>query len=161
MVQSFKVAVEKDYLVFAAAHFIVGQGVCEPLHGHNYRVHVELEGALDEVGYVYDFGPLKRMTKRLVDELDHRVMLPLRNPMLQVSVEGEEVRVAHQDKRYLFPRADVVLLDLPNTTAEHLARRFLERLKEELAGQRGLTELTVEVEESFGQSGSCRETLRR
>ena len=44
----FRVAVTKEDLVFAAAHFITLAGHrCESLHGHNYRVGVTLEGALD------------------------------------------------------------------------------------------------------------------
>ena len=44
----FRVSVTKDYLVFASAHFITFSGHrCETLHGHNYRVGVVVEGALD------------------------------------------------------------------------------------------------------------------
>ena len=35
----FKIAVSKENLLFAAGHFITyGDGACEMLHGHNYRV---------------------------------------------------------------------------------------------------------------------------
>ena len=45
----FSVSVAKDYLVFASAHFITFAGHrCEGLHGHNYRVRVTIDGALDE-----------------------------------------------------------------------------------------------------------------
>ncbi len=63
----FRVRVTKDYLVFASAHFITFAGHrCEALHGHNYRVGVVLEGALDaESWYVFDFVTLKRIMRRL------------------------------------------------------------------------------------------------
>src|SRR4028119_2002879 len=75
----FRVAVTKDYLVFASAHFITFAGHrCESLHGHNYRVGVVLEGALDEESwYVFDFGALKKIMRRLCDEIDHKGLLPL------------------------------------------------------------------------------------
>ena len=45
----FRVRVTKDHLVFSAAHFITFNGnVCERLHGHNWRVAVEVTGGLDE-----------------------------------------------------------------------------------------------------------------
>ncbi|MQA91200.1 MAG: hypothetical protein GEU90_13370 [Gemmatimonas sp.] len=56
----FKVSVDKDYLVFAAGHFITYDGVCETLHGHNYRARVEIEGELDENQLVVDFGVVSR-----------------------------------------------------------------------------------------------------
>jgi len=157
----YRVAVEKDYLVFAAGHFITYGGQCESLHGHNYRVRVELEGALDENHYVFDFGRLKKIMRRLCDELDHKVLLPLQNPQVQLSEEAEGISVQYGRKRYLFPREDVVLLPVPNTTAEMIARHLAGRLQQELAAvpAGNLTSLEVEVEESFGQSAFFRERL--
>ncbi|MFI5327751.1 MAG: 6-pyruvoyl trahydropterin synthase family protein [Candidatus Rokuibacteriota bacterium] len=158
----YKVSVEKDYLVFCAGHFITYTGTCETLHGHNYRARLEVEGELDEDSYVWDFVSLKRMMRRLVDELDHRMLLPRDNPSLQVTEEGDGIQVLYKERRYVFPRSDVVLIPIPNTTAEMLARYLLGRVKVELqaAGAGRLSALAVEVEESFGQSGWCRERMR-
>jgi 6-pyruvoyltetrahydropterin/6-carboxytetrahydropterin synthase len=157
----YKVAVEKDYLVFAAGHFITYGGQCESLHGHNYRVRVELEGALDENSYVFDFGRLKKLMRRLCDELDHKVLLPLENPQIHLTEQDGGVAVAYGEKRYFFPRQDVFLLPVPNTTAEMIARYLGRRVQEELAAlhAHNLTSLMVEVEESFGQSAFYRERL--
>src|SRR5262249_4273400 len=61
----FRVEVSKDYLVFASAHFITFRGhQCESLHGHNYRVGVAVEGAVDsECLFVLDFSVLKRIVR--------------------------------------------------------------------------------------------------
>jgi 6-pyruvoyltetrahydropterin/6-carboxytetrahydropterin synthase len=160
---SYKVTVSKDYLLFAAGHFIAYEDFREMLHGHNYRVSVELEGELDRNAYVFDFVTLKRIMRQLVNELDHRMMLPLHNPVLRVEEGGAEVRVEFTDgsRRYLFPREDVILLPVPNTTAEMLARHFVGRLREELQGEdtSNLTAVTIEVEETTGQAARYREEL--
>src|SRR5262245_43434439 len=158
----YKVSVEKDYLVFAAGHFITYTGICEALHGHNYRARVEVEGSLDEDSYVWDFVSLKRLMRGLVDELDHRMLLPLDNPQLQLKEEAGSIQVLYKDRRYVFPRSDVVLLPVPNTTAEMLARYLAGRVKQELlkAGAGRLAAVVVEVEESFGQSAWYRERMR-
>ena len=158
----YKVIVEKDYLVFASGHFLTYCGTCETLHGHNYRARVEVEGELDENSYVWDFVSLKRLMRRLVDEMDHRMLLPLHNPELRVTEEGDSIEAAYKERRYVFPRSDVVLLPVPNTTAEMLAHYLAGRVKEELqrAGAGRLSALAVEVEESFGQSAWCRERMR-
>lgn len=157
----FKIAVDKDYLVFAAGHFITYDGVCETLHGHNYRTRVEVEGDLDENQLVLDFGTLKTIMRRLVDELDHKMLLPLENPRIVVHEEDGEVRVSYRKRRYVFPRDDVVLLPVSNTTAELLARYLARRLKDELGvtPSTNLSSVSVEVEESFGQSAWYRERL--
>ena len=43
MSELYHVKIEKERLVFSAAHFITYDGnTCEPLHGHNYHVAAEV-----------------------------------------------------------------------------------------------------------------------
>jgi len=160
----FRVSVTKDYLVFASAHFITFAGHrCEGLHGHNYRARVTIEGALNEESwFVFDFVELKRIMKRLCDEIDHLVLLPTKSDRVGVKEEAESVSVSVDGKpRYVFPRRDCALLPIPNTTVEMLAQMLTERLHAELTSQgaRGLTAIEMEVEENFGQSAVYRVAL--
>ena len=162
--EEYRVSVTKDYLVFSSAHFITFAGHrCEGLHGHNYRVRVTIEGALnEEAWFVFDFVELKGIMKRLCDEIDHLVLLPLQSDRIKVLEEGEMVRVSVDGKpRYSFPRRDCALLPIPNTTVEMLAQLLTTRLKTELdtQGARGLTAIEMEVEENFGQTAVYRETI--
>lgn len=160
----FRVAVTKEDLVFASAHFITLAGHrCEALHGHNYRAGVVIEGGLEpESWYVLDFVALKRLMKRLTDQLDHRVLLPKDNPKLTIAQDAEAVRVAYDGgPRYVFPARDCVILPIPNTTVEMLAQYLAGRVRTELAsgGAVHLKAIEIEVEENFGQSAIYRETL--
>ena len=164
MQSHFRVQVSKDYLVFASAHFITFRGhQCETLHGHNYRVGIAVEGAVDdEAFFVLDFSILKQITRRLVDEIDHKVLLPLRNPKLAFHEEGDRLRVDYfGEPTYVFPRRDCALLEIQNTTAEMLAQYLGTQVRDELvrSGYRHLTLLELEVEENYGQSATYRETL--
>ena len=161
----FRVSVTKDYLVFASAHFITFAGHrCEGLHGHNYRARVTLDGALDEESwFVFDFVTIKRLMRRLCDDIDHKVLLPLDNPKIQIVEDGESVKVAYEGKpRYVFPKSDCALLPVTNTTVEMLAELLAIRLQAELSkmeaklGAGGLTAIEMEVEENFGQSAVYR-----
>ena len=166
---AFKVTVTKEDLVFASAHFITLAGHrCEALHGHNYRAGAVVEGGLEpESWFVLDFAALKRVMKRVTDELDHRVLLPRDNPKLTIAADAETVRVAFDGRpRYVFPARDCVILPIPNTTVEMLAQYLAGRVRTELAAAGGggsgavhLTAIEIEVEENFGQSASYRETL--
>ena len=151
-----RVRVEKDYTVFSAAHFITYDGhQCEQLHGHNYRAAVALAGDLDENAYVFNFVPLKRALKSVVDRLDHKTLLPHDNPRLRVQIDDESVEVTYPAKhrRYVFPRGDVVVLPIPNTTAEMLAAWICGQLRQALSDHDlcGIRSIEVEVEESPGQ----------
>src|SRR5579859_5248657 len=97
MSERYKVRVTKDYLVFCSGHFISYEGdKCERLHGHNYRAGVEVEGVLDENHYVFDFIALKNHTRTITDELDHRMMLPTRNPHIHVEPGPRSVHVRYR-----------------------------------------------------------------
>jgi 6-pyruvoyltetrahydropterin/6-carboxytetrahydropterin synthase len=161
---NFRVQVSKDYLVFASAHFITFRGhQCETLHGHNYRVGVAVEGSVDaEAFFVLDFSILKQITRRFVDEIDHKVLLPAQNPKLSFHEDGDRMRVDYFGKpTYVFPTRDCALLPIQNSTAEMLAQYLGTRVRDELSrgGYTHLTLLELEVEENYGQSATYRETL--
>ena len=164
MQSNFRVQVSKDYLVFASAHFITFKGhQCETLHGHNYRVGVAVEGSVEsETLFVLDFSVLKQIARRLVDRIDHKVLLPTLNPKLAFHEEGDRVSVDYFGQpTYVFPKRDCALLPIPNSTAEMLAQYLGTQMREELAagGYTHLTSLELEVEENYGQSATYHEAL--
>ncbi len=156
----FKVHVSKDYLVFCAAHFVTYDGETEPLHGHNYRASVTVEGRLQSDYFVFNFVTLKRIMRGLVDQLDHRTLLPEHNPHFHITRENGEVTVKVAERRYVLPEADVLLLPLPNTTAEKLAEYLAGELREKIGYLENLTACEMEVSEVEGQSAIYLEVWR-
>tara|TARA_B100000676_G_scaffold264967_1_gene277644 strand:- start:24 stop:530 length:507 start_codon:yes stop_codon:yes gene_type:complete len=154
----YRVRVTKDHLVFSAAHFITFNGnICERLHGHNWRTAVELTGPLDENSYVFDFIALRDRLQEIVNQLDHRVLLPTEHPVIRVTESEHEVEATFEDRRWVFPREDCILLPVVNTTAELIARWIAHELKPVVATQDGadVSMVQVEVEENFGQWAIC------
>lgn len=155
----FRVRVTKDHLVFSAGHFITFAGtICERLHGHNWRVACEVAGPLDENAYVFDFIALRDALQAIVHRLDHRVLLPIRHAMISVresTHDGQpEVEARFENRRWIFPAEDCVLLPIDNTTAERIAEWIAGELAPVLKQHPGgklLEELQIEVEENFGQ----------
>ena len=77
---------------FAAAHRLVNyQGDCENLHGHNWHVEVTVAAReLDRAGLGIDFKILKRRTKELLEELDHKYLNDL-EPFRDLSPSSEQI----------------------------------------------------------------------
>ena len=155
--EQYLVSLEKDNLVFSAAHFITFNGnVCEQLHGHNYRVKCKVFGPLDENGYVIDFIALRDSLMKIIATLDHRMLLPTKHPQITVA-PGEpnenEVLVRFEKKRWIFPLEDCVLLPIANTTAELLASHIGQQLIAALKSSKitGIKTLEVSVDENRGQ----------
>ncbi len=145
-----KVRVEGGNLRFSSAHFITFGGKCERLHGHNYGVVVELEGALGEDGLVFDFTILKHITRQICQHLNHRFLLPTLNPHLQIQEQATTWEILFGEKRYVFPREDVLPLPIDNSTAERLAEYICASVRKELAAYEigHLQTMTVGVEEA-------------
>ena len=166
--ESYHVRLEKERLVFSAAHFITYNGdECERLHGHNYHVAAELHGPLDENQYVVDFIAVRDALQAIVDQLDHRVLLPTEHPTILVQTNAPavdasngnqtaaEIVATHHNRRWVFPAEDCVLLPIGNTTAELLARHIGQQLLASLAElSLPLPErLVISVDECDGQWG--------
>jgi len=162
IMNTYAIETAKEALKFSAAHLATfADGSAERLHGHNYQVCARLEGDLDKAGMVLDAGVLKQWVRELCDELDERVLVAMQNPLLEVEEDEDEVVMHYKGKTYVFPQDDCVLLSIPNTTMEYLARYLAERLHARLdlepAADR-MRELSVSVSETPGQSASW--TLR-
>ena len=154
--ESYSVRLRKTELVFSAAHFITFNGtICERLHGHNYRVTAEIFGPLDENEYVVDFIALRDTLREIVLELDHRMLLPTRHPQIRVAADDREVMVMFEDRRWVFPRGDCLLLDLVQTTAELLARHIGQELLVRLEKRANYrpARMQIAVDECEGQEG--------
>src|SRR5882757_6330130 len=158
MSDTYAIKLNKEQHVFSAAHFITFDGnVCERLHGHNYRVAVEVEGPLDENQYVIDFLALRDAVRSIVVDLDHYMLLPTGHPTIQVQANDWRVEVTFQDRRWEFPRGDCKLLPVENTTTELLARHIGRRLLDDLSARLGVRPevLRIELDECYGQSAVC------
>jgi 6-pyruvoyltetrahydropterin/6-carboxytetrahydropterin synthase len=81
---------------FCASHELHGLSdshPCSRVHGHNYRVKLELSSdMLDERGFVRDFGELAPFREMIDETLDHRhlndVLLTDDGSVLQPSAEN-------------------------------------------------------------------------
>jgi 6-pyruvoyltetrahydropterin/6-carboxytetrahydropterin synthase len=152
---TYRITLERNTLRFAAAHFTTFGEECEPLHGHNYDVFVEIEGDLTADSWVLDFTEAKRIVAAICKELDHRFLLARASSALRIS-EGEgEYEIAFGKRRYVLPAADVAALPIDNATAERLAEWISGRIAEELTkrGATNVERISVGVEEAPGQAG--------
>lgn len=77
---------------FAAAHTLRGYpGSCNRLHGHNWKVEVEIRAhALDEIGMAIDFRTIRQAARAITEELDHRYLNEL-EPFTAVNPTAENI----------------------------------------------------------------------
>jgi 6-pyruvoyltetrahydropterin/6-carboxytetrahydropterin synthase len=93
---------------FASAHSLRDYpGECRRLHGHNWKVEVEVTAVeLDRLGMAIDFKEIKKAARLATGELDHRYL------------------------------NEIPPFDELNPTAENIAHHLYRRLSEELNSER-------------------------
>lgn len=63
------------HFTFEAAHQLVGEqyGQCQNVHGHRYELTVEVEGEINEHGWICDFAELDMMVSgEVLKKYDHQ-----------------------------------------------------------------------------------------
>ncbi|MEE2745080.1 MAG: 6-carboxytetrahydropterin synthase [Bdellovibrionota bacterium] len=156
MEKDFSIRVYKQYFNFSSSHFLLFEdGTREPLHGHNYRVNVKGNAPIQRSDMVFDFLDIKPIVREVCDSLDHRLLLPGENPNLKIKEDLGQLVVETPDKStFSFPKQDVIILPIPNTSAERLAiyisYEIRRRIKKKFSFSFPLLE--IEVEETPGQS---------
>lgn len=102
------------YHDISVGHRVHGhESKCAHLHGHNYRVHFEVEAinGLDKVGRVLDFSVIKeKLCMWLENQWDHKFLVYEKDPIKDLLIEGDPT--------------GVVVVDF-NPTAENMATYLL------------------------------------
>lgn len=108
---------------FDSAHFLAGyQGKCSNLHGHRWRVIVEIcaENLVEEGqlrGMVTDFGDIKADLQKLTDYYDHALIV-------EAGSLKESTMKALDEEGFR-------IITVPfRPTAEHFSKSFYDQIKE-------------------------------
>ena len=144
---------------FSACHFIPRHEKCSRLHGHSYIVRLRLEGDIGDEGMIMDFVVLKKKLKEMIEEIQPNKQHPTLSNDVKLDVTEESVEAVSCGKRYVFPRVDVTLLDIPNTTAEEMAKMMTLRMVAEIDFPENVRSVSVGLDEERGQTAWYTEVL--
>lgn len=145
---------------FSACHFIPRHEKCSRLHGHSYILRLRLDGEIGEEGMVMDFVQLKKELREFVNLLDHKTILPGKSKEVKIKVDGESVGVESNGKKYLFPLEDVVILDIPNTTAEEMSKFMVSKITKDVKFPKNVKSVSIGLDEERGQTAWYTENIR-
>jgi len=150
----------KSNIRFSSAHIIPDYEKCGRLHGHTYAVHVKIVGEPDEKGIIMDFSLLKDIFKKIVNELDHRILIPEKSSLVTIKKEEKSIKMITLKKHYVLPMEDCVLLPIDSTSAENLARYILDRALGKITASKRIKSVEIGVDEGLGQGARVIKILR-
>ena len=117
-------------------------GNCRNLHGHSYRMVVEVEGDIDAAtGMVMDFGDISKVVKPTVEELDHAFLCQESDTELLELIQRMEWKL--------------VVLPVPSTV-ENICGIFVDRLLPIFSDLRNLEAFTVRIWETASSVAEIR-----
>ncbi|OQX84871.1 MAG: 6-carboxytetrahydropterin synthase QueD [Candidatus Omnitrophica bacterium 4484_70.2] len=117
---------------FCGAHFLRNyKGKCEKLHGHNWKVEVEVfSQQLNNEEMVMDFSLLKKILQGILLRYDHSVLNEL-----------EEFKVL-------------------NPTSENIASLILQKIEEKIKRYKNILKIKVSVWEQEDSCASIEKSIR-
>lgn len=89
-------------------------GKCKNIHGHSYKLIIELDGKINDSGMVMDYYDLKKIVEPIVEKLDHSFM---------VYKEDKEI-IAFLEKM----KSKMLVVDF-QSTVENICGYFLDKIK--------------------------------
>lgn len=120
-------------------------GGCRNVHGHSYRMQIEIAGEPDKNGMVLDYFVMKQLVDPLVEQIDHAFLCDRTDELMMDFLSRSGLK-SH-------------VVDFP-TTAENIAQWFFERLSDVFMPYKNLRELRVRVEETERTYAEVRGELR-
>lgn len=113
---------------FDAAHQLRGyKGKCENIHGHNWKVEVEVTSVtLDEIGLAIDFKELKHITNEVISMLDHRFLNEI-EPFDKINPSSENIaKWIYMTLKDKFTNSSVMLHSVTVWESENAAATYSE-----------------------------------
>ncbi len=136
-------------ITFSATHIIPMHAKCGRLHGHDYAINATIEGEMGKDGVIMDFISVKEFLRGIAAELDHRVLIPKKDPGVEIS--GDYVSYKIGDKDLRLPLCDCIVLDISVASAETLAEFVLTRMLQKVRFPKNVSRIEIGVDEGRGQ----------
>ncbi len=123
-----KLRIGVEGITIDSAHYTLSSSPNSQIHGHTYKVAVEVEGQVDpSTGFVIDFDELKAKVREVTKEWDHKLIVPARDKE-KLEISGPfRVEIKYLDAP--FPTVEYIGMELAKEIYERLGRKFKVYLK--------------------------------
>ena len=110
-------------------------GLCRNIHGHSYKMVVEITGEINESGMIIDFYDLGRIIDPIIEKYDHAFLC------WENDKDLKEFLIKHKMKHVFVPY---------HSTVENICSDFLDKIAPKMKRLKGnkITELSVKIFET-------------
>ena len=104
-----------------------------------------------------DFEVIKEKIKEIIDEIDHKVIIPKEGVEIK---EGDGVEIIHNNKRYVFPKEDCAILPIKTSSAESIASYILQEFLSKVNIKDNIDEVAIGIDEGYGQGAWAKKKIK-
>ena len=109
-------------LTWSSGHYVPDNEKCKKFHGHDYSIDILIDsGVIEDSGMLIDFTIVKKAIKPVIDNMDHKFMVPEKD-IRDSSINGMLDIVVRGRYRGTMPENDVFIFPYPADTAEYIAK---------------------------------------
>ncbi len=108
-------------------------GLCRNLHGHSYKMRIEISGELNENQMVIDYFDLSQIAKKIIEPFDHAFLC-----------ESDDILMLSFLQSNNFKHVAVPFI----STAENICSYFLDKFKVELNRLKNIHNIAIRIYET-------------
>lgn len=123
----------KDFIWEMSHRLPFHNGWCKNIHGHSYKMRVELTGELDQNGMLIDFYDIDKVVKPIINQYDHSML-----------VDENDTKTLEflKENNFRFVKVNFT------STSENIAINFAKQFATEFSKHKNIKELSVRVYET-------------
>ena len=137
--------IAKDFIWEMSHRLTFHKGPCKNIHGHSYKLRVEVEGNLNSNSMILDYYDLESIVRPLLNQLDHAFLCD-KNDDLMINFLA-----ANGFKHYIMDDF---------TTAENMVDMFIQKFKPEFEKFQNIESMMIRVYETFDVYAEKRISLK-
>ena len=145
-------------LKFSAAHFIPYHSKCRRLHGHDYAIDIKITGETVN-GMVMDFVVIKKELRKILESMDHKLILPLQGKDITYTKESNSYRIKYENHEMAIPDEFVFICEVEHTSSEEIARYLAGLIRKNVEIPPNVRKIEISVYEGPGQKATWEEDL--
>ena len=130
----------------------------EALHGHNFSIDITFKSKIDADGIVVDFVKLRAFAAEIIEQLDHKLLIPAKNPGIKIGLDSKNINISANNISIKLKSNNVVQIPFVNTSAELIAEYFAQEILTKLRDSgmlNGTGTLKAAISEEPGCTGIC------
>jgi 6-pyruvoyltetrahydropterin/6-carboxytetrahydropterin synthase len=109
------------------------EGHCKNIHGHSYKLRVDITGEIDSNGFVIDFYDVEKILRTLINELDHGFLCDNDDLLMK------NFLIENNFKYFIVPFT---------TSSENLSLYILSKIEKEITERKKIKRIKVRLHET-------------